>query len=132
MNKPRIIELSKIGNEDIGYISVLENSAKAFDIKRVYYTYQTPDNIQRGGHAHKNLEQIIIAVNGNLEIKISTGESYRETFHLSNPNQCLYIPSGFWRDIVFKNNAILLCLASEEYNEDDYIRDYDEFLEWRK
>jgi len=125
---PRLITFSSIGDSALGFITVGEGHKNVpFEIKRVYWTYFTPHNIQRGGHAHKQLEQMIFAVCGRIEFSIENPEGRKETFVLDSPDTGLYIPSLIWRDIKFSHNAVLLCMASDTYQEDDYIRDYDTF-----
>lgn len=132
-NKPKIIELSKIGSSVLGYITVAEENRNIpFDIKRVYWTYFTPQDVHRGGHAHKDLEQVIFALSGTIEFNIEDIYGNKSTFILDSPEKGLYIPSKIWRDIKFSHNAVLLCLASELYIEQDYIRDYDEFKKLTK
>lgn len=127
--KPKLIEFKKIGDSTVGYISVAEvEEYVPFEIKRVYWTYYTPDHVQRGGHAHKKLKQILIAVSGNLEIILKDKQENKYVFELNKPNEGLYVPEGYWRDISFSNNAVLLCIASEVFNEDDYIREYTDFI----
>lgn len=127
--KPHIINLSKIGSSTLGYITVAEGAKNIpFEIKRVYWTYFTPNEVQRGGHAHKNLQQIIFAVSGIIEFSTEDTQGNKEVFILDSPEKGLYVPKHIWRDIKFLHNAVLLCLASEYYKEDDYIRDYKEFL----
>lgn len=125
--------MSKIGSANLGYISVVENSENIpFDIKRVYWTYFTPQDILRGGHAHKDLHQLIVAVSGKIIFNTENLEGNKEEFILDNPHTGLYLPTKIWRDIKFSHNAVLLCLASEKYTEDDYIRNYEEFLNYGK
>lgn len=128
-NKPEIIKFKKIGKPELGYISVAEvGEYVPFEIKRVYWTYFTPDHIQRGSHAHKHLKQIIIAVSGNLKIQLKDKEENGYVFELNTPHKGLYIPEGYWRDISFSQNAVLVCIASEVFIEDDYIREYKDFI----
>jgi dTDP-4-dehydrorhamnose 3,5-epimerase-like enzyme len=127
MPKPRLIEFSKIGSSALGYITVAENSSLPFPIKRVYWTYFTPDSVVRGQHAHHELEQIIFATSGRIEFILEGTDGKTNAFVLDNPSIGLYIPSGYWRTIKFSHNAVLMCLASLEYNEKEYIRDYSEF-----
>lgn len=128
MNKPTIIQFQQIGNEEIGYISVAERNNLPFIPKRVYWTYKVPEHVMRGGHAHKTLQQILVALSGTLEIKVwHNGKVYE--FILDNPNMGLYLPPISWREIIFRNNAILLCIASDVYRAEDYIRDFDLFME---
>ena len=128
-NKPYIIELNKIGKSEIGYISFLQGNSDEipFEIKRVFWTYFTPESVIRGGHAHKSTIQAIVAVSGNITFEIQNQKEYKETFELDSPNKLLVIPTLYWSDIKFSHNAVLLCLASEEYNEYEYIRDFAEF-----
>jgi hypothetical protein len=127
-NKPYIIDFPKIGNPEPGYISVAEAQKNIpFDIKRVYWTYFTPNEVKRGGHSHKKLNQFIFAVSGIITFKIEDALGNKEQFILDNPSKGLFIPEKIWRDIEFSHNAVLLCLASEVYDEKDYIRDYNEF-----
>ncbi len=130
---PHIIEFSKIGSQDLGYITVAEEQKNVpFEIKRVYWTYYTPQDIIRGGHAHKELQQIIFAVSGTIEFNTLDMEGNNETFILDTPSKGLYIPKLIWRDIKFSHSAVLLCLASELYDEKDYFRDFDEFKNYKK
>lgn len=128
MNIPHIINFDKIGSSQLGYISIAETEKNVpFDIKRVYWTYYTPQDVVRGGHAHKDLEQVIFAVSGTITFNTEDHSGKKETFVLDHPSKGLYLPKLVWRDIHFTHNAVLLCLASEHYTEDDYFRDFDEF-----
>lgn len=125
---PSIINFSQIGSSELGYISVAEyKDSVPFDIKRVYWTYFTPNHVIRGGHSHINLQQLIVAVSGIIEFTLESKQGCKFNFKLDKPNLGLYIPKGYWRDIKFSHNAVLLCLASEKYDEFDYVRDYNEF-----
>lgn len=126
---PKIIEFKKIGAPSLGYISVAEvEEYVPFKIKRVYWTYFTPDHVKRGAHAHKKLKQILIAVSGNITIQLKDNSGKEMVFELNKPYEGLYVPQGYWRDISFSHNAVLVCIASEFFNEDDYIREYSEFI----
>lgn len=132
VKKIQYIDLDKIGNPSLGFITIAENSKNIpFDIKRVYWTYYTPQDVIRGGHAHKHLEQFIFAVSGVIEFNTEDQDGNKQTFILDNPSRGLYIPRLIWRDIKFSHSAVLLCLASEEYDEEDYFRDYNEFKLWK-
>lgn len=132
MNTLKIIEFPKIGSSALGYISVAEAQQNVpFEIKRVYWTYFTPQDVIRGGHAHKELEQLIFAVSGIITLKTEDLEGNTETFVLDYPTKGLYIPNLIWRDIHFTHNAVLLCLASEHFSEEDYIREYDSYLKFK-
>jgi dTDP-4-dehydrorhamnose 3,5-epimerase-like enzyme len=100
-----------------------------FEIKRVYYLYDVPGGETRGGHAHKKLEQVIIAMAGSFDVVLDDGHS-RKTVSLNRSYYGLYVPRMVWRELVnFSSGAVCLVLASEPYEEKDYLRDYDEFLE---
>ena len=125
---PKIIDFSKIGLIKTGFITVVENSKLPFNIKRVYWTYNTPETVIRGYHSHKELEQIIFAVHGSIDFELIDKHGIKYQFKLDSPDQGLYIPAGFWRSFKMADDAVLLCLASEEYNENDYIRNYNDFI----
>ena len=129
MNKPKLFHFDSIGKPELGYITVAEYQRDVpFEIKRVYWTYYTPNQVTRGHHAHKELEQCIFAVSGHIEFELINQSREKFNFTLDNPDQGLYIPPLHWRTIKFSHSAVLLCLASKLYNEKDYIRDYNEFL----
>tara|TARA_R110002124_G_scaffold189507_2_gene356861 strand:- start:636 stop:1031 length:396 start_codon:yes stop_codon:yes gene_type:complete len=126
-----MIQFGKIGSTQLGYISVAEVQDNVpFEIKRVYWTYYTPQDVIRGGHAHRALEQIIVAVSGTIIFNTEDKEGNKEEFILDSPDKALFIPNLVWRDIKFSHSAVLLCLASELFEEDDYFRDYNEFLNY--
>ena len=130
MNKPHLINFNKIGSPNLGYISVGENHENIpFEIKRVYWTYYTPQDVTRGGHAHYDLEQVIVAVSGTITFNTEDLQGNKVEFILDSPDKGLFIPKLIWRDIKFSHNAVLLCMASEKYIASDYIRDYKTFLE---
>lgn len=125
---PEYIELNGIGALHEGYITVAEAQQNIpFDIKRVYWTYYTPQNVIRGFHAHKKLEQVIFAVCGKIIFSVEDCLRNKKTFTLEEPHIGLYLPPLSWREIQFSHNAVLLCLASEHYFEEDYIRNYQDF-----
>ena len=101
-----------------------------FEIKRVYYMYDTIEGVTRGYHAHKNLEQILICIHGSCKVLLDNGKEKKRVF-LEKPYEGLYVPNNMCREMYdFSPDAVLMCLASEVYNEEDYIRDYDEFLKF--
>ena len=103
-----------------------------FEIKRVYYLYDTGENVTRGYHAHKNLKQILVCVKGSCKILLDNGKE-KETVLLEKPYEGLYVTSNMWREMYdFSSDAVLVVFASELYDEADYIRDYDEFLNFIK
>lgn len=103
-----------------------------FDIKRVYYMYETVPGVSRGFHAHRNLEQILICVHGSCKILLDDGTE-KTVVPLDKPNEGLYIANNMWREMFdFSTDAVLMVLASQYYDEADYIRDYNQFLKFVK
>lgn len=103
-----------------------------FEIKRVYWTYDVPSGESRGGHAHKALYQVIIAMSGSFTVNLDDGQS-RESYHLNHPWEGLVIGPGVWRTLDdFSSGAVSMVLASECYDEDDYIYEYEDFITWRE
>ena len=99
-----------------------------FKIKRVYYMYDTAEGVVRGKHAHRKLEQILVCIHGSCKIRLDNGKE-KKVVPLEKPYEGLYVANNMWREMFdFSEDAILLVFASELYDEDDYIRDYDEFL----
>lgn len=127
-----IIELDRHHSDRKGNISVVENGKDIpFDVKRTYYLYDVPGGESRGGHAHKELSQLIIAASGSFTVTLDDGRVKR-TFTLNRPCQGLYVVPGIWRTLDdFSSGAVCLVLASERYDEKDYIRDYQEFLKYK-
>ena len=128
-----IIELDKHHSDRKGNISVVENNETVpFEVKRTYYLYDVPGGESRGGHAHKELSQLIVAASGSFSVTLDDG-NVRRTFLLNRPYQGLYVVPGIWRTLDdFSSGAVCLVLASHKYDEADYIRNYDEFLEFVK
>ena len=127
-----IVELDKHHSERKGNITVVENGETLpFDVKRVYYLYDVPGGESRGAHAHKELHQLIVAASGSFSVTLDDGNTKR-TFFLNRPFQGLYVKPGMWRDLEdFSSGAVCMVLASEVYQAEDYIRDYDEFIKFR-
>lgn len=110
-----------------GQLVAIERNNLPFEIRRVYYMYDTVLGVRRGFHAHRSLKQILICVHGKCKIKLDNGKE-NEIVELDKPYEGLLISSNIWREMYdFTQDAVLMVLASEEYNEDDYIRDYEVF-----
>ena len=124
-----IIELDRHHSARKGDISVVENGLTVpFETKRVYYLYDVPGGVSRGGHAHKNLRQLIVAVSGSFTVVLNDG-NVKRSFVLNRPYMGLYVVPGIWRVLEdFSSGSVCLVLASEKYDPEDYIRDYDEFI----
>ena len=127
-----VIDVSKIHNE-AGNITVVENGENIpFDVKRIYYLYDVPSGEARGGHAHYELEQFIIAASGSFDVILNDGRN-KKRVSLNRPNLALHIVPGLWRELDnFSSGSICMVLASHKYDECDYIRDYDLFLKEKK
>ncbi len=121
-----VLEIPKVHDER-GSLAVVEKSIVPFKIQRVYYLYDVPSDSYRGGHAHKNQESVIIALSGSFTVIIDDGD-FKKEIVLNKPNQGLYLPTGIWREIEnFSSGSVCLVLASTEFNESDYIRNYEDF-----
>ena len=120
-------------NKTEGMLCVVEGASEAipFKIKRVYYSYGVEKDAVRGFHAHKTLEQILICVYGSIEITLDYGNEKVESITLADPSFGLYVAPNTWRTMRWlKSDSVLLVLASDHYDEADYIRDYDTFVKW--
>jgi dTDP-4-dehydrorhamnose 3,5-epimerase-like enzyme len=127
-----ILQLPKIHNR-AGNITALENNIHLpFDVKRVYYLYDVPAGEERGGHAHRELQQIVVAASGAFDVLLNDGTN-KKIVHLDRPFIGLHIVPGIWRELLnFSSGAVCLVLASHKYDEKDYIREYPNFLEYKK
>ncbi len=129
MSNYELVNFKTLGDERGSLIAIEEGYNAPFDIKRVYYIFDTKEGVERGFHAHINLKQIAIVVKGACTFVLDDG-SVREEIRLYNPNQGLYIEGLIWREMKdFTPDCVLVVIASEHYDEIDYIRDYDKFLE---
>jgi hypothetical protein len=126
-----VIELNRI-HQRSGNITVVENFQHVpFEVKRVYYLYDVPGGGERGGHAHKDLKQLIVAASGCFDVVLSDGKN-KKVVELNRPYYGLYVVPGIWRELInFSSGAICLVLASEKFYKEDYLRDYSNFLEWK-
>ena len=126
-----ILELPKI-YDPRGNLTVAEQMKNVpFEVKRVYWTYDVPAGERRGGHAHKECVEFIIAVSGSFTVTLDDGKGNRKDFHLNHPWQGLLVPTGIWRTLEdFSSGAVCLVLASELFDEADYVYDYNDFLEY--
>ncbi len=117
--------------DDRGQLVALEESKNIpFSVKRVYYMYDTTPGVSRGKHAHKCLQQIMICIHGSCKVLLDNGKE-KETVLLDKPNEGIYISNDVWREMFdFSDDAVLVVLASELYDESDYIRNYDEFIKY--
>lgn len=127
-----MIELDTHHSERMGNLSVVQNGDTVpFDVKRVYYLYDVPGGVSRGAHAHRGLSQLIVAASGSFRVTLDDG-CVKRSFVLNRPYQGLYVKPGIWRDLDdFSSGAVCMVLASDIYQEEDYIRDYDDFLKFR-
>jgi|TARA_Y100000996_G_scaffold415474_1_gene410417 dTDP-4-dehydrorhamnose 3,5-epimerase-like enzyme len=125
----KIIELPKISDVR-GNLTFVESERHVpFDLKRVYYLYDVPGGAERGAHGHKNLEQFIVALSGSFDVLLDDGHN-KKRVQMNRPYYGLYVCPMIWRDITnFSSGAVCIVFASEYYDEADYIRDYDQFLE---
>ena len=133
VNDCHIVELDRHHSARKGDICVVENRLTVpFDTKRIYYLYDVPGGVSRGGHAHKGLYQLIFAASGSFTVTLDDGTE-KKAYTLNRPYQGLLIKPGIWRELDdFSSGSVCLVLASEKYDEADYIRTYDEFVEYRK
>ena len=129
MTSYKLVDFKTLGDERGSLISIEQGYNALFEIKRVYYIFDTKQGVERGFHAHINLKQIAIPVKGSCTFILDNGNK-REEITLSNPNQGLFIEGLIWREMKdFSSDCVLVVLASEHYDESDYIRDYSKFLE---
>lgn len=127
----QLLDIPKI-QDPRGNLAVIEKDVIPFQIKRVYYLFDVPSNAYRGGHAHKDLYQVLIALSGSFDVILDDANE-RKTITLNKPDKGLLIPTGIWRELEnFSSGSVCLVLASEEFEEADYIRDYDDFVSMKR
>ena len=128
MTSYKLVNFKTLGDERGSLIAIEKGNNSPFEIKRIYYIFDTKDGVERGFHAHINLKQIAIALKGSCTFIIDDGNR-REEIKLNNPNQGLFIEGLIWREMKdFSPDCVLAVLASEYYDESDYIRNYNDFL----
>lgn len=128
----RIVELGK-HHGATGNLTVVENGkVENLDTQRVFFIYDIPGGVSRGGHSHKTLRELIIATSGSFEVYVNDGKNER-TFLLNHPSKALLLPAGVWEELRnFSSGAVALVLASIPYTPEDYIRNYDEFIKYKQ
>ena len=132
MIEVEIIDLPKL-TDPRGNLSIIEQYKQIpFEIKRAHWIYDVPGGVNRGGHAYRETEEFIVALSGSFDVEVDDGES-KQIFSLNRSYYGLYVPKGMWRTMTnFSTNSLALVLSSTEYDEHDYIMDYDEFNLWSK
>ena len=129
ISKCRVVYLPIVLDVRGNLTFIEQNEHVPFEIKRIYYLYDVPGGESRGGHAHKDLEQFIVAANGSFDVILDDGHN-KERHHMNRSYYGLYLPNMIWRELDnFSSGSVCLVLASELYNEDDYIRNYEKFYE---
>lgn len=127
ITEPQIIYFPKIGDSALGYISLAENETLPFEVKRIYWTYFTPEDVERGGHAHYQLQQILVALAGKITVNIQMPGGDKKLFVLDSPDKGVFLPKFSWHVMKYSHNAVQMSIASMDYEEKDYIRDYNKF-----
>ncbi len=129
---PRIIDLPKFEDPRGNLSFIEENNHIPFKIERAYWIYDVPGGQVRGGHAFKEQQELIVALSGSFDVVVDDGQT-KQTFSLNRSYYGLYVPPGMWRQMEnFSTNSLALVLSSTHYSEDDYIRDYDDYLKYRR
>lgn len=127
MKNVKKVNFQSIGDGRGNLVPIEYPKQLEFPLKRIYYIYDVNEDVRRGFHSHNDLEQVLIAVSGNIKVLVKTPYE-EEVYELNNPSEGLYIGPMIWREMYdFSNGAVLLVLASHEYDESDYIRDYDKY-----
>jgi len=121
---PYLLQFAEVGSQSTGYIASTQLAQYIpFKIKRVFWTYGTPKDVLRGQHANKATEEVLVALTGSITVETDTGRS-TETFLLNSPTEGLYIPAMCWTNLRFEEGTMAVCLASTDFDEADYVRDY--------
>jgi dTDP-4-dehydrorhamnose 3,5-epimerase-like enzyme len=128
IKSPFLIKFDAIGASEIGFLSVAESKNNIpFELKRIFWSYFTPQNITRGRHAHYETQMMIVAVNGRIQVTTELINGEKGSFLLDSPKIGLYLPPLCWHVLQYSHDAVQLVMTSTEYQDYDYIRDYDEF-----
>lgn len=133
INDCKLIDLPKMDGARQGSLTYVQGEKNIpFNIERIYYLYDVPGGAERAGHAHKKLQQIMISVSGSFDVLLDDGQNKKHVF-LSRPYFGLYIPRLVWRELVnFSSGSVCLVLASLPYDKDDYLSEYESFIEYKK
>jgi dTDP-4-dehydrorhamnose 3,5-epimerase-like enzyme len=127
MKRTRLITFPSKGHRDEGYLHIIEQGYLPFEMKRVFYTMDTPEEVTRGGHAHHETEMVLVAIKGTVIVKTITIDGMQESFILEHPAEGLYLPKLCWHEMSYSKDAVQLVICSTSYNEQDYIRDWQQF-----
>ena len=128
----RIVELGRHHGAKGNLTEVQNGRVAGFDIERLFFIYDIPGGASRGGHAHKTLRELIVAASGSFDVYVHDGVR-EHTFHLNRPSQALLLSAGVWEELRnFSSGAVALVLASQHYDSEDYIRNFDEFIDYKK
>lgn len=127
MNEVRLISFPVKGNTAEGHLHIVPQEILPFDIRRVFYTMDTPTGVTRGRHAHHATEMVLIAIKGVIEVRTITIDGHDDTFTLTNPSNGLYLPKLCWHEMKYSADAVQLVICNTLYNEADYIRDWHQF-----
>ena len=128
LNNTQLIDIIKIKDER-GTLSVIEKEVLPFEMKRIYYLYDVPSDAYRGGHAHIEQQEFLVALSGSFNVTLKSTEGKTIVVKLNKPNKGLLIPKMIWRELDdFSSGSVCLVIASDVFNEDDYIRDYNSFI----
>jgi dTDP-4-dehydrorhamnose 3,5-epimerase-like enzyme len=115
-----------------GNLAFIQEGVIPYNLKRIYYLYDVPSGAERGGHSHLKQHEILIAISGSFDVILDDGE-HRQTFSLNRPNKGLHIVSGIWRELQnFSSGSVCLVISDDVFSEEDYIREYSDFLESKK
>jgi hypothetical protein len=126
--EPFLFHFDQIGDKATGYIVTTQKAEfLPFAVKRVFWTFGTPVGVERGGHANKVMEELLVAVQGRIQVTLHTSHDQRYTFVLDSPRQGLYVPPLCWIVIRCEQNSVLLSLASTDFEKEDYIHDFADF-----